>query len=86
VLDAQRQRVTPMSLIVWSLLCLSVPGSHSNVTSWPRPSASFVDAVDQPVELLVRKVRRRAAAEVNELELPPSARPAGVQRDLARQR
>jgi len=33
VLDAQAHRVTPIFLIAWILDCLSVPGSHSKVTS-----------------------------------------------------
>src|SRR5688572_23524922 len=50
------------------------------------PAPVLVDPLDEPVELLVRQVRRRAAAEVYELELT-SLKPValGVEGDLTRE-
>ncbi len=50
------------------------------------PVPVVVDPLDQALELCIAQVRRRAAAEVDEFELP-AAKPApvGIQRDLARQ-
>ena len=64
-----------MPRIAASLASVSVPGSHSNVTS----SASFHGVSrgqpsDQAFELLRREKRRRAAAEVDEVERPAGDR------------
>ena len=50
------------------------------------PVPVLVDAGDEPLELLVTEIGRRAAAEVDELELaPPQPLVSRIQRDLTRQ-
>ena len=72
-------RVTPRSRMAASLGSVSVPGSHSNVIS-----SADVHGVDggqplhQAAQLPHRQERRRAAAEVDEVERPPVDRRIGV--------
>ena len=67
------RRVTPSRRMTASLASVSVPGSHSKVTS----SACVHGVVghqplDQALELARGEERRRAAAEVDEVERPAS--------------
>ncbi len=79
--------MTPRRRMTASLLSVSVPGSHSNVIS----SALFHAATaprrfTRPLELLRREKRRRAAAEVDEVQRPAGdRRQLAVQLELARQ-
>ena len=72
------RRVTPIWRIAASFVSVSVPGSHSNViSSAPLHDGVAEQARDQRLQLLRRQERRRAAAEVDEVE-----RPAGDRRLL----
>ena len=52
-----------------SFASVSVPGSHSNViSSAPAHGVAAVSRVDEPLELRGREERRRAAAEIHEVE------------------
>ena len=82
-------RVTPISRMAASFASVSVPGSHSKVISSacrhgaaPRPCATT-----RLCSCLRREERRRAAAEVDEVQRPAGDRPLrAVQLPLARQR
>ena len=72
-----------MPRIAASFASVSVPGSHSNVISSAfGPRRRRRQPRHQPFELLRREERRRAAAEVDEVERPSGDRPAASRVEL----